>query len=138
MKGRVCLPRNVAAVLVLVITAACGSSPSPAPTPVSPGSGNWSGRITDETNGDGTFQLVLHVDGATATYQGTWTVTFTHAVASGAAQSAVVNPLPLALTCTPPGRAASSVTVTGSRMSGSYFTIDCAALTRGSLDLTKQ
>jgi hypothetical protein len=70
----------VVAVLLGII--ACGgsgatTSPTTPSSPISP-AGSWSGSISDAISGDGTMQLALSEQAASATNSlvGTWAVTF--------------------------------------------------------------
>jgi len=141
MHVRVLRGACVAATAILLCTGGAGcrsNSPTQPTPPPAPAAGIWTGRIVDQTFGEGTFRAELSADARTSAYRGTWTAVFATKTASGDATSAMVNPLPLAITCAAGGRASSLLNVEGARMSGDYFTLDCAQIVRGSLDLTRQ
>jgi hypothetical protein len=124
---------------VVFACVACGRSPV-APT-TDPVVGTWSGTIQDAA-GSGTVTFVIN-QGVIADY-GTWTASFPAltgvlggTLSTSPAGTTAPGSLLILGTC-PAGFASFDVTVTGSRVTGTYFAIGCVGLDKGTVDLTRR
>ena len=103
--------------------------------------GSWSGTVTDDTSGPGTFQLMLENPSGTQLV-GTWSAIVAGQTVQGTASgSAVATPNLLNLSCTGGGVGTLTVTAASGRISGSYFffgQVRCPPLDQGSLELTRR
>ena len=123
--------------LVVVFQLGCDSPSRPSVA----AAGSWSGTVTDDTGGPGTFQLMLENPSGTQLV-GTWSTMVAgqtvHGTASG---SAVATPNLLNLSCTAGGVGNLTLTVSGDRISGPYFFFGqarCPPLDQGSVDLARR
>jgi hypothetical protein len=111
--------------------------------------GTWAGTINDSVSGLGTARLILTQVGAGVT--GTYTTTFPNAAlnragtASGTATgaTAAIFLTPSAVTVcsgslTLSGTMGASVTLTSTKMTGTYSVLGCTGAATGTLDLTLQ
>ena len=123
--------------LVVVFQLGC-DSPS---RPTVAAAGSWSGTLTDNTSGPGTFQLMLENPSGTQLV-GTWSAMVAgQAVQGTASGSAVTTPNLLNLSCTGGGVGTLTVTVASDRISGPYFffgQVRCPPLDQGSVDLARR
>ena len=140
------LRRSVGAGLLAgMVAVACGDGPA---APGGPFNGTWSGAIADGAAGAGTARLVLTQSGAGVS--GTFTTSFADGAfdragsVSGTASSTAAS---LALTPGTPvvcsgfsltGTMAGTVTVSGTRMTGTYAVLACSGAVNGTLDLARQ
>jgi hypothetical protein len=134
-------------VVVLALTAAACDNHTTEPSGTF--TGTWSGTINDSVSGLGTARLILTQTGAGVT--GTFTTTYPNTAlnragtASGTATgaTAAIFLTPSAVTVcsaslTLSGTMGASVTLTASKMTGTYSALGCTTATSGTLDLTLQ
>jgi hypothetical protein len=118
---------------VVVGVLACGRAPTPAPS--SPYVGFWSGSLSDDSAGEGAWQMTLS---EVTTLAGSATLTLGGQVVNGAALELPPPPLSsgrfLSLNCGPSGgRLVVNISVTGDTLSGTYQSIGCAGFSAGLL-----
>lgn len=123
--------------LVVVVQLGC-DSPS---RPTVAAAGSWSGTVTDNTSGPGTFQLTLENPSGTQLV-GTWSAMVAGQTVQGTASgSAAATPNLLNLSCSGGGVGNLTFTVAGDRISGPYFffgQVRCPPLDQGSVDLARR
>jgi hypothetical protein len=135
--------QRVLLIAAAALLAACSAKSSTAPANGDI-AGSWSGSITDGLLGSGTLSLTLAQSGDSVT--GTWSTTFsdtTHDTGglvagnvSGSTLSIQLRPLSPS-TCQY-GPFDVTASVTGTSMSGTYSTVQCAAEDGGTLSATIQ
>jgi hypothetical protein len=146
-----------------MLAAACSSTPTtPSPpefvVPTGPRTGNWTGTLTDASNGQGRVAVTL-LDTPIAgesVLTGMWTATFANAArnASGDVSGSIAagGTLRLFLTRRPPLTCGSAtpaplaagsflgdvLSLTANAVAGTYTYVDCTGSVQGTLTLTKQ
>ena len=125
--------------MMTLLLAACHSS-NPA-SPSDPFVGVWSGTLNDEVSGLGALTFVLNA-GPAGSLTGTWAATFPDpANNNGGTLSATVPlgpPLVFGLDCAGSGAALFTMTANGNHMAGTYESVTCQRLRRGTAELIKQ
>ena len=124
----------------VVLVAGCGLDSLLGPSTPSL-SGTYTGSFVDSTAGEGTVQVTLSTDGTNLS--GTWVTTFPDPAnnSSGTVTGTFTDTtLTAILTPNEPGACAFSMTATrtGTQMSGTYTSLDCAEPFSGTVNLTKQ
>jgi len=134
--------RLSAVVLAMALVAACNDSPT---APAGPFVGTWAGAIVDSAAGSGTARLVLTQSGAGVS--GTFTTTFANSALDRAgtvsgtatANAASVFLTPSApLSCGLSGTLGTTLSLSGTKLTGSYSVLACSGAVTGTFDLTRQ
>ena len=130
----------LAASLVTILASAGCDSTNPA-SPSGSLAGVWSGTIVDAGSGGGTLRFEL-VDQQGGGLTGTWVTTFADSTNNSYGELSVTpplgSPLQFGLDCARMGAALFTMTVTGSRMEGTYSGVMCPGLTSGTARLGKR
>lgn len=140
-----CAVGVLAFVVVCLLTAAACGDETTSPSGVLTGA--WSGTVVDSVSGSGAARLVL--EQRAASISGTFTTTFGGVVSrEGAVSGSANGPIatlffmpPTLLVCGPgvtlSGTLAITLTLSGSRLAGTYSGFTCGGALSGTLDLTE-